>query len=206
MAEHYTGSGVGASILRLEDDRYLRGHGQFIADLHVAGMQNLAFIRSPLAHAWILGAHKPAGLVFTAADLAGVLPIVANSALPGFKPSAQPALVTDRVRHVGEAVAVCVAPTRAEAEDLAEQVVLDLEELPAVSDMLAGRLASAPLLHLAWGDNVFLETRVDLGDPAARLNVPIVIQRTLRTARRHMAPIEGRGGGAGPPDGAVGAA
>jgi carbon-monoxide dehydrogenase large subunit len=191
-----TAQGVGASVLRVEDDRYLRGQGEFIADLRLAGMQNLAFVRSPLAHALIHGVRKPDGCenrVFTAADLAGVGPIVANSALPGFKPSAQPALAVDRVRHVGEAIAVCVAPTRAEAEDLAEQVVLDLEELPTVSDMLAGRRADAPQLHAHWGDNVFLETRVDLGPAAARDGAPIVIRRTLRTARQHMAPIEGRG-------------
>jgi carbon-monoxide dehydrogenase large subunit len=188
--------GIGASILRVEDDRHLRGQGEFIGDLRLAGMQNLAFVRSPLAHALIRGVRKPAGAadrVFTAADLAGVGPIVANSALPGFKPSAQTVLATDRVRHVGEAIAVCVAPTRAEAEDLAEQVVLDLEELPTVSDMLAGRQADAPQLHAHWGDNVFLETRVDLGPAAARDGAPIVIRRTLRTARQHMAPIEGRG-------------
>ncbi len=191
-----TAEGVGASVLRVEDDRHLRGQGEFIADLRLAGMQNLAFVRSPLAHALIHGVRRPDGFedrIFTAADLAGVGPIIANSALPGFKPSAQPALAMDRVRHVGEAIAVCVAPTRAEAEDLAEQVVLDLEELPAVSDMLAGRLPDAPQLHAHWGANVFLETRVDLGPAAARDGAPIVIRRTLRTARQHMAPIEGRG-------------
>ena len=188
--------GVGTSVPRVEDDRYLRGRGLYVADQRPAGTQDLAFVRSPLAHGRILGIRKPPGAedrVFTAADLAGVLPIVANSALPGFKPSVQHALATDHVRHVGEAVAVCVAPTRAEAEDLAEQVALDLEELPAVSDMLAGRRPDAPQLHSHWGDNVFLETRVDLGDPAARDGAPIVIRRTLRTARQHMAPIEGRG-------------
>ena len=188
--------GVGASVPRVEDDRYLRGRGLYVADQRPAGTQDLAFVRSPLAHARVLGIRKPPGAegrVFTAADLAGVLPIVANSALPGFKPSVQHALATDRVRYVGEAVAVCVAPTRAEAEDLAEQVVLDLEELPAVSDMLDGREPGAPQLHPHWGDNVFLETRVDLGDPAARTGAEHVIRRTLRTARQHMAPIEGRG-------------
>ena len=193
--------GVGASVLRVEDHRHLRGQGEFVADLVLAGMQNLAFVRSPLAHALIRGVRKPAGAegqVFTAADLVGVAPIVANSALPGFKPSAQPPLATDRVRHVGEAVAVCVAPTRAEAEDLAELVELDLDELPAVSDMLAGRLADAPRLHAHWTDNVFLETRVDIGSDetgpgSRRSTAEIIVRRTLRTARQHMAPLEGRG-------------
>ena len=188
--------GVGASALRREDDRFLRGLGTYVADIHPAGMQEIAFVRSPLAHARILDVRKPPGAqdrVLVAADLIGVLPITANSALPGFKPSSQPALATGRVRHVGEAIAACVAPTRAEAEDLAEQVEVELNELPAVSDMLAGRGAGAPVLHEHWGDNVFLETRVDLGSPECRAGAPVVVRRTLRTARQHMAPIEGRG-------------
>jgi carbon-monoxide dehydrogenase large subunit len=187
--------GVGRSVPRKEDDRYLRGRGIFVADIRPAGTRDLAFVRSPLGHARIRAIRKPdgyEGAVFTAADLSGVRPITAISALPGFKPSSQPVLATDVVRHVGEAVAVCVAASRAEAEDLAERVEVDFEELPAVSDMLAGRAPDAPLIHAHWGDNVFLETRVDIGDAAIRAAAPIVIRRTLRTARQHMAPIEGR--------------
>jgi carbon-monoxide dehydrogenase large subunit len=191
-----TGEGIGQPVLRKEDDRYMRGRGQFVADIRPAGTRDLAFVRSPLAHARIGAIRKPAGdeaAVFTAADLAGVKPIVANSALPGFKPSAQAVLATDRVRHVGEAIAVCVAATRAAAEDLAERVEVEWEELPAVADMLAGRAADAPQLHPHWGDNIFLESRVEAGDASVRDGAPIVIRRTLRTSRQHMAPIEGRG-------------
>jgi len=190
------GEGIGQSVLRKEDERYLRGRGQFIADIRPAGTRDLAFVRSPLAHARIIAICKPAGFehaVFTAADLGGVKPITALSGLPGFKPSSQPVLATGRVRHVGEAIAVCIAATRAEAEDLAERVEVDLEELPAIADMLAGRAPGAPLLHEHWADNVFLDTRVDIGDPAIRGTAPVVVRRTLRTARQHMAPIEGRG-------------
>ena len=91
-------------------------------------------------------------------------------------------------------IAVCVAATRAEAEDLAEQVELDYEELPAVADMLAARAPDAPLVHEHWADNVFLETRVDVGRPtpsAPRRRSSS--RRTLRTARQCMAPLEGRG-------------
>ena len=69
--------GIGASISRVEDDRHLRGMGEFIADLRLPGMQNLAFVRSPLGHARIRGVRKPAGAedqVFTAADLLGRRP------------------------------------------------------------------------------------------------------------------------------------
>ena len=76
-----------------------------------------------------------------AADLEGVKPILAASRLPGFKVSSQPVLAQDKVRHVGEAIAVCMAPTRAEAEDLAAAVEVDLSELPAVVAIACRALA-----------------------------------------------------------------
>ena len=189
------GQGVGARLLRREDDRLLRGRGQFVADLHFAGMKDVAFVRSPVAHARVRGikipdAHERA--VFTLADLTGVKPIRAVSALRGFKVSEQPPLAADKVRHVGELVAMCVAPTRAQAEDVAAQVVHDFAELPAVHDMLAARDPSSALVHDHWGDNVFLETLVDV-NIAAALDAPIKVTREIRTARQCMAPIEGRG-------------
>ncbi len=87
---------------------------------------------------------------------------------------------------------MCVAATRADAEDVAASVRLDLDELPAVFDMLAGRAAGAPLLHESWGDNVFLETNVEV-DIAKALDAPIKVTREINTARQCMAPIEGRG-------------
>lgn len=187
--------GIGARVPRKEDDRLLRGRGQFVADLRLAGMKDVAFVRSPLAHATIRGVDIPAGYresVFTADDLAGVKPIRAVSGLPGFKISEQPALAAGKVRHVGELVAMCVAATRAEAEDIAASVRLDLDELPAVHDMLAGRAAGAPLLHGSWGDNVFLETNVEV-DIGKALNAPIQVTREITTARQCMVPLEGRG-------------
>jgi carbon-monoxide dehydrogenase large subunit len=189
-------TGIGKRVPRAEDDRYLRGKAEFIADIRLVGMKELAFVRSPLAHARIRAINKPAGhedRVFVAADLVGVKPISASSRLPGFKHSVQPVLATGKVRHVGEAVAVCVADTRAEAEDLAAAVVLDLEELPAIVDMLAAREPGAPLVHEDWGDNVFLRTSIEAGLDAIRLNAPVVVRRRLRTARQCMSPLEGRG-------------
>jgi len=187
--------GVGASVRRKEDNRFLRGKGQFIADLRLAGMKDVAFLRSPVAHARILGVAIPdecRSAVFAAADLEGVKPIRAVSGLPGFKVSEQPVLAQGKVRHVGELVAMCLAPTRAEAEDLAGAVSLELEELPAVHDMLAARQPGTALLHEHWGDNIFLETFVDVNIEAA-LDAPIKVTREIRTARQCMAPMEGRG-------------
>jgi len=189
--------GVGAPIPRKEDERFMRGRGRYVADIKPAGSREVAFLRSPLAHARILGARVPADIrdkVFLAQDLTGVQPIRAVSALPGFKPSVQPALADEKVRYVGELVAMCVAETRAEAEDIAAQVEIDFEELPAIHDMLQARDADAALLHEEWGDNVFLESFVDIGDvDAVAARAAIKVEREFRTARQCMSPIEGRG-------------
>jgi len=188
--------GVGARLARKEDDRYLRGQGEFVGDIHRPGMLEVAFARSPVAHARIVRIEKPAGAedrVFTMDDLRGVQPIRAISGLPGFKPSDLWPLAKDKVRHVGEPVAMCVAATRAEAEDLAAQVFVDYEELPAVVDMVQARTAPSALVHEHWGDNVFLETLYDDDLSAAKASAPIQIRRHIRTARQSMAPMEGRG-------------
>lgn len=189
-------SGVGASIERKEDDRYLRGKGEFIADIRLPAMREIAFLRSPVAHARIRHITKPAGFedqVFLNGDLTGVEPILARSGLPGFKVSSQPVLAGDKIRFVGEPIAVCVAASRAEAEDLAAAIELDLEELPAVVDMVEARAPGSALVHEQWGDNVFLETFVDADLSEIRARAPIVVERAFRTARQCMSPMEGRG-------------
>src|SRR6476619_7582756 len=99
-----TGQGVGARLIRKEDDRLMRGRGQFVADLRFAGMRDVAFVRSPVAHGRIKAVEAPEpyrSSVFSAADLEAVKPIRAVSALKGFKPSVQHCLATDKVRFVG---------------------------------------------------------------------------------------------------------
>ena len=186
--------GVGASLLRKEDDRFLRGRGQYVGDLKLPGLKDVAFVRSPLAHAKMRGVRIPPEFqdrVFTASDLTDVKPIVAASGLPGFKYSEQPLLAHEKVRQVGELVAMCIGNTRAEAEDIAAAVELDLDELPVVSEMLTARRPGAPLVHDHWGDNVFLETYIDVNMEAA-YDAPIKVTREIRTARQCMAPLEGR--------------
>jgi len=97
-------------------------------------------------------AHK--GAVFTAHELSNVKPIRAATALSGFKHSSEPILARDKVRYVGELVAICVASSRAQAEDIADSVTVDYEELEPVVDMLAARRPHAPLVHEEWGDNL----------------------------------------------------
>src|SRR5271169_1134936 len=158
-------------------------------------MVEVAFVRSPIAHGRIRGVEKPAGLenaIFTIDDLKDVRAIRVVSALKGFKASEQPVLAKGKVRQVGEMIAMCVAPTRAEAEDIAAQVFVDLEDLPAVHDMLQARAPDAPLVHEEWGDNVFLETLWDDDLTALRASAPVRVTRRIRTSRQCMAPIEGR--------------
>ena len=190
------GEGIGARLLRKEDDRFMRGRGEYVGDIRLPGMQDVAFFRSPVAHGRIRAIHIPDAIrdrVFTAADLEGVRPIRAVSGLPGFKPSEQWPLASDKVRHVGELIAMCVAPTRAEAEDMAAALDVEIEPLPVVSDMLAARMASTALVHEGWGDNIFLETLVDDDIEAVAARAAVKVTRQFRTARQCMSPIEGRG-------------
>ncbi len=195
--KHLAGAaqGVGASVLRKEDRRLMAGQGQFVGDLRLAGMWDVAFARSPIAHGVLGAIEKPAGreaAVFTMDDLPGVKPIRAVASLKGFKASDQWPLARGKVRQVGELIAACLAPTRAQAEDLAQAVFADIEELPAVVDMRAARQAPPALVHEEWGDNLFLESFVD-DDIAALANAPIKLTRHIRTARQCMSPLEGRG-------------
>jgi len=107
MTSAQGGLGVGASLRRKEDARFLHGRGRFVGDITRPGMLEVAFLRSPVAQARLRSVTKPADgekSVFTLADLPGVRTIRANSALPGFRVSEQPALAKDKLRHVGEAI------------------------------------------------------------------------------------------------------
>ena len=151
--------GVGASIRRKEDDRLTRGRGRFVGDMKFPGQLEAAFVRSTVAHGRIRGITIPAHLkhrAFTHADMVGVKDILARTGLPGFRVSEQPSLASDKVRFAGEPIVMVLAETRAEAEDLAEEIVVDYEELPANVDMLAAIRPGASLVHDHWSMNVFL--------------------------------------------------
>jgi len=187
--------GIGARVLRKEDERHLHGKGLFVGDMTMAGLQEVAFLRSPVAHALIRSRRKPAAHAgnITFAEDAGLAPIVTRSSIPGYKVSEYPAIATDRVRHVGEIVAMCVAPSRAEAEDLAETIEIDYEELPPVTSAAAGRAPGGALLHEHWGDNLFLQTHFDSGIDVVAATAPIRVDLELSCARQVMHPMEGKG-------------
>lgn len=188
-------SGIGARLSRKEDERLMRGRGQFIADLRFPRMKDVAFVRSPVAHGCIKEIKAPENCkdrVFTSSDLCNVRPIKAVSGLPGFKASSQPVLATNKVLHVGELLAMCVADSRAQAEDICGMVDIQIEELAPVVDMIRGRQQDAPRLHEDWPDNIFLETKVETNTEAFK-SADIKVRKVIKTSRQAQAPLEGRG-------------
>src|SRR5438128_1078588 len=172
MNDPGTATFVGRSLPRREDRRLLTGRGQFIADLELPHMLHAAFVRSPLAHARItaVDASRAAAMpgvacVLTGAELARLLPPVPDTqvSLPRkwttqvqhkFINPQQPLLAHDKIRHVGEAVAVIVAESRYAAEDAAQSVTLDLDPLPAVLDPESALHAGAAIVHERFGTNL----------------------------------------------------
>ena len=190
------GTGIGARVARKEDARLLCGQAKFVGDLRFPRLFEAAYVRSPLAHGLLKSVTVPEKFkdrVFTASDLTDVLPIRPESSLPGYKASEQYPLAKEKVRFVGECIAVCVAPTRAEAEDIAEQVVVDIDPLPPLVDASDAKLKDAPRLHEDWDDNIFLTTAFDGDLELAEKNATVVIEREYNTARQCMNPLEGKG-------------
>jgi carbon-monoxide dehydrogenase large subunit len=122
---------IGAALRRVEDERFLAGAGQFIADLSLPNQLYCVFVRSPHAHARIRSIRS-CGLFFTGKDLEAVQPMRCGWVLPGMKEPPRWQMARDTVRHVGEPVAMVFAESRAAAEDLAEQVEVDYEPLPVL--------------------------------------------------------------------------
>ena len=197
MSEHTegkSGQGVGARLLRKEDKRLLHGRGNFVADMAMANLREVAFLRSPLAHARIRAINKPAGhenAIFVRQDMVGAADIIADSALPGYKSSAQPPLAFGKVRFVGEPLAMCVARSRAQAEDLTETISLDLEELPVLADSFESR-RSATRVHDHWDDNLFLTLSADVAFEQKKAGAAVVVKRSYDLSRQVMNPLEGK--------------
>ncbi len=188
--------GIGASLLRREDERHLHGRGEFVSDVKLPGTMEVAFVRSPHAHARIRSISVPPeakGRVFAAADLPRVRPIRIVTQAAGAKSPSWPPLATDKVRYVGEAIAACIAPSRGEAEDLANAVSVDFEVLDAVVDAPRDMRGSRHLIHESWGDNLYLERVFEGGDiEAAARAAEVTVSREYRMRRQSGAPLEGR--------------
>ena len=187
--------GIGARVRRKEDARHLHGRGSFVSDMMLPGQSEVAFLRSPVAHGRILRIAKPPGsdgAVFVRTDLESLPDIVAPNTMPGYRISACPPLAHEKVHFVGEAVAMCVASTRAEAEDLCEQVELEFEELPPLTDAHAARANKQLRVHEEWPDNNFLTLNYESGFAAAIKDATVVVKRELSLSRQAMVPLEGK--------------
>src|SRR6201997_5283428 len=171
--------GIGASVVRKEDKRFITGKGRYVDDIKLVGMTYAHFIRSPHAHAKVKSIDASEAL-----KMPGVLAVLngkelvedkvgnlicgwAISSKDGspMKMGAWPAMAPETVRFVGQAVAVVIAESKNQARDAAETVVVDYDELPAVPDIRAAIKPGAPQLHPEAPGNIVYDWA--LGDEAA---------------------------------------
>lgn len=191
---------LGTRVLRREDPALLRGAGRFVADLpELADAAVLTYVRSTVAHARIVevdiqGALDQPGViaVFTAADLDLAPPSPRLPWVPA--EMARPWLAVDRVRFVGEPVAVVVAETAAAGVDAAEAVIVEYEPLEVVVDPDAALAADAPRLFEAG--NLACEFLPEDVDPHLFDGCEVVVEARLVNQRMAAAPLEGRAAGA----------
>lgn len=190
---------VGSAVERMEDARFLSGSGNFADDLAVEGMLHAAILRSPIAHARIVSIDASAALampgihaVFTAYDVDGDIPVIPLrlAPLPEFEPFRQPVIARDKVRYVGEPIAIVVADSRALAEDALETIGIEFEALSAVTERGA---SETPLFDFAE-DNVALRYDAGFGDADAAFAAADYVRTERFSVQRHTAlPMETRG-------------
>ncbi len=194
---------VGASPKRKEDGRFVTGHGRYLDDLQLDGLLHLAVVRSPHAHARVLGVDAEAAralpgvvVVWTLGDL----PELATATVPPLVPEPKgrtyihPILAGHRVRHVGEAVAVVVARDPYAAADGVERVAVTYEPLAAAISPEAATAPGAPRVNEEWPDNLAGVSTSAKGNPAEALAAaPVVVSARLAYPRVAGMPLETRG-------------
>ena len=193
---------IGKSVPRPNAKKLVEGRGQFVDDIALPRMTHVAFVRSPHAHARILGiegaeALKVPGVlrVFTGADLSQHCdPWVAVLAhLKGMKSAPQRPLPLDRATWVGEAVVAVVAETRAIAEDAVGKVDVAYEPLPAIVDMETALAPSTAVIHSDLGDNLCFQRVNESGKVEDAFAVAHkVVEATFHTGRHTGATLEPR--------------
>jgi aerobic carbon-monoxide dehydrogenase large subunit len=193
---------VGQPIERLEDIRLLRGRGEFVDDLARHGMLHAAILRSSIGHGRIRSiattrARNIPGVhaVITAADLGNPVPVVPMrlQPMPEFEPFAQPVMARDKVRYVGEALAMVLADSAGVAEDALGAIDIDIELLPAVWNWETAA-KNETLLFEDRRSNSTMTFRAVLGDAAAAFAAAPYTRRERFATQRHTAlPMEPRG-------------
>ena len=193
---------IGRSVPRPNVRRLLQGRGSFVDDITLPRMAHVVFVRSPYAHARIRDIDRA-----TAAAMPGVLRIVTGAELgrvitpwigvlthlKGLKSAPQHAIAPERACWQGESVAAVIAETRVQAEDAAQQVVVDWEELPVVADMERALDPTTPVIHADLGDNLAFSRELDVGavDPAFA-GAHAVVEETFVTGRHTGVCLEPR--------------
>lgn len=197
----------GAPVPRNEDARLLRGEALFVDDVELPGMLHAAFLRSNLAHARIRtvdvsAARRREGVVavYTASDLGNYWApgptIVPLPPIPNIiaNQRTQVPLAKDKVRHVGEPLAVVVAKTRYLAEDALADIIVELDPLPAVVDLQKAHGNSSVRVHDDLQSNVAAQVHQSRGDyAAARARADHIISRRFHYDHGASSPIETRG-------------
>jgi aerobic carbon-monoxide dehydrogenase large subunit len=199
---------LGTRVVRTEDPRLLTAGGVYVDDLRVPELEGAArvtFVRSPIAHAAITGidvsaARQAPGVVavLTVADLNDLPPPPDDPGMSGTEgaplpmggPWSEPLLAADRVRFVGEPVAMVITSDRYQGEDAAELVSVDYEPLPAVVGPEAA-IAGTSLLFPPTGTNVAVDTGAP-ADPSTFAGCEVVVEHTISNQRLAPVPMEGR--------------
>ena len=193
---------IGSAIERVEDLRLLRGRGQFVDDLARENLLHAVILRSAVAHGRIrsidtAAARERPGVhaIITAADLGATMPTIPlrQDSSPPFAPFEQPVIAHDKVRYVGEPIAVVLAESAAAAEDALDAIAVDIEPLPAVATSTAAR-ADRSLLFEAAGTNCALTLSGVRGDAEGAFKGAALVRREKFAVQRHGAvPMEPRG-------------
>ncbi|GAA2406430.1 xanthine dehydrogenase family protein molybdopterin-binding subunit [Actinomadura vinacea] len=194
---------VGSSVARREDPRLLTGRGRFVDDIHLPGMLHAQFVRSTVAHGVVTGVDlsetlRVPGVVaaYTAADLEmGDIVAELDRPLTEFVPTAMPVLARDRVRYVGEPIAIVIAKDPYTVEDGIEAAKVTYEVRPPVLSDQQALAQGAPLVH----DEATANTLVDVsmfateGIDAVFAGAHQVVRVQTSTPRQNALPLETRG-------------
>ena len=193
---------VGSAIPRVEDARFLTGSGRFVADLAGDGVLHAAVVRSARPHGRIRGIDATAAralpgvvAVFTAADVGSPVPRIPmrQHGVPEGEGYLQPVIAEDKVRYVGEPVALVIARDAAVAEDAVDRVTVEIESLPAVADHVRAGHDDALLFEQAR-TNCVTVFRARMGDADAAFAAADYTRRERLSVQRHTAlPMEPRG-------------
>ncbi len=194
---------VGQRLKRKEDPRLIMGRARYIDDINVTGQLWAAFVRSPEAHAKIVSIDTSAAqeypgvvAVFTGNDVDLAAPLPMAWVPPGVEVNNPPhwALAKDQVNHVGDPVAVVIGEDRYGVVDAAEQVVVDFDPLPVVTDPEEALKDGAPLVHPELGTNKCHEWSLGGGDLDAQFaKADVIVERRIVNHRTAGAAIEPRG-------------